>query len=224
MQSSTPNSEITAAARSSLSGNWGKAIGAMFLYGFIMIGLTLGDSVLCSFFMPTESSFGLAQWIFSGAMMVGLAAFFISLTDGIPELSRLFDGFNRFGRSFCALFAYGFLLFAWALLPIIPLIIALFLCNYLLIIWTFLLIIPCIIKTYSYAMTFFILADDPAIGTREAITRSREIMDGNKFKFWLLSWRFLGWSILCSFTGGIGFLWLIPYMQTSFAEFYKDIK
>ena len=202
MQSSTPNSEITAAARSSLSGNWGKAIGAMFLYGFIMIGLTLGDSVLCSFFMPTESSFGLAQWIFSGAMMVGLASFFISITDGIPELSRLFDGFNRFGRSFGTYFMYGLLLLLWSLL----------------------FVIPGIIKTYSYAMTFFILADDPAIGTREAITRSREIMDGNKFKFWLLSWRFLGWSILCSFTGGIGFLWLIPYMQTSFAEFYKDIK
>jgi len=202
MQSSTPNSEITAAARSSLSGNWGKAIGAMFLYGFIMIGLTLGDSVLCSFFMPTESSFGLAQWIFSGAMMVGLAAFFISLTDGIPELSRLFDGFNRFGRSFGTYFMYGLLLLLWSLL----------------------FVIPGIIKTYSYAMTFFILADDSDVGVLGAITRSREIMNGNKMKFWLLSWRFVGWSILCMLTAGIGFLWLIPYMQTSFAEFYKDIK
>lgn len=202
MKSSTPNSEITAAARNSLSGNWGKAIGALFLYGFIIIGLSLGDSVWFSFFMPPESSFGLIQWIFSGAMMVGLAAFFISLTDGIPELSRMFDGFNRFGRSFGTYFMY-----------------ILFTC-----LWTSLFIIPGIIKTYSYAMTFFILADDPDVGVLGAITRSREIMDGNKMKFWLLSWRFVGWSVLCMLTAGIGFLWLAPYMQASFAEFYKDIK
>lgn len=135
-------------------------------------------------------------------MMVGLAAFFISLTDGIPELSRLFDGFNRFGRSFGTYFMYGLLLLLWSLL----------------------FVIPGIIKTYSYAMTFFILADDSDVGVLGAITRSREIMNGNKMKFWLLSWRFVGWSILCMLTAGIGFLWLIPYMQTSFAEFYKDIK
>ena len=202
MQSSTPNSEITEAARSSLSGSWSKAIGAMLLYGFIMIGLGLGDSALCSLFMPQNSSLAMAQWIFSGAMMVGLAAFFVSLTDGLPEFSRLFDGFNHFGRSFGAYFMYGLFILLWSLL----------------------FVIPGIIKTYSYAMTFFILADDPDVGVFEAITRSRELMDGNKFKFWLLSWRFFGWSILCLFTLGLGFLWLAPYMQACFAEFYKDIK
>ena len=30
--------------------------------------------------------------------------------------------------------------------------------------------------------------------------------------------------ILCLFTFGIGYLWLIPYMQTSIADFYEDVK
>ena len=202
MQSHTPNSDITAAARTSLSGNWGKAITALFIYGFIQIGLGLSDSVLCGLFLSPESSLKLAQWVFSGALLVGQASFFISLTNGIPEIPRLFDGFNRFGRSFATSFMCGLFVFLWSLL----------------------FLIPGIIKSYSYAMTFFILADDPDAGVLEAITRSRKLMDGNKFKFWLLSWRFFGWAILCMFTMGIGFIWLAPYAQTSMTEFYKDIK
>jgi hypothetical protein len=30
--------------------------------------------------------------------------------------------------------------------------------------------------------------------------------------------------LLCVFTGGIGYLWLMPYMQTSCAKFYEDVK
>jgi len=36
--------------------------------------------------------------------------------------------------------------------------------------------------------------------------------------------RFFGWFLLCILTLGIGFLWLYPYMQVSFAKFYEDIK
>ena len=35
---------------------------------------------------------------------------------------------------------------------------------------------------------------------------------------------FIGWGILCVFTLGIGTLWLLPYMQTSIAAFYEDVK
>ncbi len=48
-------------------------------------------------------------------------------------------------------------------------------------------------------------------------------MYGYKWKFFCLNLRFLGWAILCLFTLGIGFLWLIPYMEISFAKFYDDI-
>jgi uncharacterized membrane protein len=50
------------------------------------------------------------------------------------------------------------------------------------------------------------------------------MMYGFKWKYFCLALRFLGWAILCLFTLGIGFLWLIPYMQVSFANFYDDVK
>ncbi len=88
-----------------------------------------------------------------------------------------------------------------------------------------LLIIPGIIATFRYAMAFFIIADDEDCGPLEAITRSKEMMKGNKWKFFCLNWRFFGWSLLAVFfTFGIGFLWIVPYMQTSFAKFYEDVK
>jgi len=202
MKSTTPNSKITANARSALSGNRGKAIGAFFIYILFLIGLAIADGVLCALLFPPEFSVNLIQWIFEGALMVGLAAFFISITDGVPMLSRLFDGFNRFGRSFGAYFMYSLFILLWMLL----------------------LIIPGIIKCHSYAMTFYILADDPNIGVFGSITRSRVLMDGNKWKYFRLQWRFFGWTLLCVLTLGIGFIWLAPYMQASMAAFYQDVK
>ena len=74
-------------------------------------------------------------------------------------------------------------------------------------------------------MAFFIIADDADCGPLEAISRSKEMMKGNKWKLFCLHWRFFGWALLAAFfTFGIGYLWLVPYMQTSFAKFYEDVK
>ena len=90
--------------------------------------------------------------------------------------------------------------------------------------WSLLFIIPGIVKMFSYAMTPFILEENPYLTANEAIDRSRAMMKGHKFDlFWLLL-SFIGWAILCVFTLGIGTLWLTPYMQTSIASFYEDVK
>ena len=73
-------------------------------------------------------------------------------------------------------------------------------------------------------MTFYIIAEDDSIGALAAITKSKEMMDGNKWKLLCLEFRFLGWTLLCILTFGIGFLWLIPYMMVSLAQFYDDLK
>ncbi len=90
--------------------------------------------------------------------------------------------------------------------------------------WALLFIIPGIIKAYSYAMTPFILVDHPEISISEAIQQSRLMMKGHKFDLFYLQLTFIGWGLLCLLTAGIGFLWLTPYMQTSTAAFYYDLK
>lgn len=90
--------------------------------------------------------------------------------------------------------------------------------------WSLLLLIPGLIKMYSYAMTYYILHDNPEIGAEEAICRSMKMMDGHKWRLFCLHLSFIGWWLLCILTLGIGMLWLAPYTQNSTAAFYEDLK
>lgn len=90
--------------------------------------------------------------------------------------------------------------------------------------WTLLFIIPGIIKHYSYGMTFYISKDHPELSADECIEESMKMMYGHKMKLFLLDLSFIGWAFLCLLTLGIGFLWLYPYIETSHAVFYKELK
>lgn len=89
--------------------------------------------------------------------------------------------------------------------------------------WSLLFIIPGIVATYSYAMTSYILAEHPELTASEAIERSKEMMSGNRFRLFCLQFSFIGWTILCAMTLGIGNLWLTPYKQAATAAFYREI-
>ena len=90
--------------------------------------------------------------------------------------------------------------------------------------WSLLLIVPGIIKGYSYAMTDYILKEEPEMKNNAAIEKSMAMMEGNKMKLFMLDLSFIGWALLCFLTLGIGFLFLIPYVQSAHAAFYEDLK
>ena len=90
--------------------------------------------------------------------------------------------------------------------------------------WSLLLIVPGIIKSYSYAMTPYIMHDNPEMDSEDCIDESRRMMSGHKWKLFCLDLSFIGWAILCIFTFGIGLLWLQPYIEASHAKFYEELK
>lgn len=211
------NKDLMAEARMALSGNWGMAIlGYVLYFALIMsFSLFLASSI---FFVSMVSAVGgtssvtavtamqfvaqMVEFLVSGAFMAGFMGFFLGIAqEGEARLELLFVGFRRFWKSFGTYFLYGLFVFLWSLL----------------------FIIPGIIAAFRYAMAFFIIADDEDCGALEALGRSKEMMKGNKWKFFCLHWRFFGWGLLCTIIP-IGFLWLVPYMQTSFAKFYEDVK
>lgn len=49
-------------------------------------------------------------------------------------------------------------------------------------------------------------------------------MNGHKMDYFILELSFIGWSILSVFTFGILMIWLVPYMQVTYANFYNEIK
>ena len=118
------------------------------------------------------------------------------------SIGHLFDGYRDFVRIFLTLFLQAIYIFLWALL----------------------LIIPGIIKALSYAMTPFILRDRPDLQYNGAIELSMAMMKGHKWDLFWLYLSFIGWAILCLFTFFIGYFWLEPYVTSTMANFYEEVK
>jgi uncharacterized membrane protein len=72
-------------------------------------------------------------------------------------------------------------------------------------------------------MAPYLMAENPDMGIGEAISRSKEMMEGNKWRYFCLLISFIGWVILSSMTFGLGFLWLNPYINAASAVFYNDL-
>lgn len=145
----------------------------------------------------------IAALILAGPLMLGFIIFFVKVASGEQaEVGNLFEGFNNFVPAMA--------LYLWMVLWVF--------------LWTLLLIIPGIIKSLSYSMCFYVLADNPQIGFREALNVSKRMTMGYKGRIFLLGLSFIGWAILACLTLGIGFLWLTPYMQTSFANLFIELK
>ena len=86
-------------------------------------------------------------------------------------------------------------------------------------------IIGGIIKRYSYRMIPFILAENPDIPHREAFLLSRQMMNGNKMRAFILDLSFLGWHILNIFTMDIlRYAFITPYTETTSAELYVALR
>ena len=88
--------------------------------------------------------------------------------------------------------------------------------------WTLLFIIPGIIKTYEYRLIPYILAVRPDIDRKEAFRLSKILMDGYKWKSFVLDLSFWGWNILAAYTMVIlGIVYVYPYMNATYIEFYS---
>lgn len=90
--------------------------------------------------------------------------------------------------------------------------------------WMMLFIPLGFVKSISYSQTHYILIENPTLNPNEAITKSRKMMDGFKWTYFKLWISFIGWFVLSIFTLFIGLLWLVPYAQTTLANFHKDLK
>lgn len=90
--------------------------------------------------------------------------------------------------------------------------------------WSLLFVIPGIVKSYSYAMTPYILLDRPELSATEAIKESERMMKGHKMELFILDLSFIGWILLTPLTCGILALYVEPYMMTTKAAFYLELK
>ena len=187
----------------SLEHGWGTFVCATLVYLVI-------SSICQSFTRIDEESASLAglSLVMTILLLTLMWGFYTMYLDHIRGekvgLGNLFQGYSKewFSKSLLTLL----LMYVYILL------------------WSLLIIVPGIIKALSYAMTPYVLKDNPNMKSNEAIEESMRLMSGHKAELFLLSLSFIGWALLSLLTLGIGFLWLIPYMQTACAYFYEDLK
>jgi uncharacterized membrane protein len=145
---------------------------------------------------------GIAFFILGSIVTPGYAKFNLNLVDGEnADVGDLFKYFKYWKNVVLANLLRSVYIFLWSLLCFIPGIIA----------------------TYTYAMVPYIMAENPELTAREACEKSKEMMDGNRLRLFCLTFSFIGWSLLCVLTCGIGNIVLTPYIEASVADFYREI-
>ena len=190
-------------ALSALENKWGNFVAITFVYGLI-IGITQvlsGDKDSPAIL----HLIGLVLFILALPLTWGFQTLFLGAVRGGEATAKdMFEGYNKelFSRVLTTTLLYYVYVFLWSLL----------------------LLIPGCIKSYSYAMTPYILKDNPEMKNNAAIEESMRMMDGHKLELFILDLSFIGWAILSILTCCIGFLWLVPYMNMARVNFYEDLK
>lgn len=169
----------------------------------VNFGIIFGTIIVGGLILGASGITGIGALILSGPIAAGLALVQLSVLRGEKaEFGDMFKGFNNFGTNCGA----GVLVAIYTFL------------------WSLLFCIPGIVKSYSYAMTFYILADHPEMKANDAITVSKNMMNGNKWDLFVLDLSFFWWILLGSVTCGLAFIYVEPYMELSRASFYESIK
>ena len=205
------NQDYKNAALGTLRGNWAPAVVCAIVYVLI--------AVVISMFQPsvaTDDSVTGTQGAMSLVYMLLYIFVMLPIILGMYQTFNVLytEGDNKLTSNMfkLAFGAYGRNLAAMLLMSVFTLL------------WMLLFIIPGVIKTIAYSLTPYILKDFPELTPNQAINLSQKMMKGHKLDFFCLVLSFLGWALLCILTLGIGTLWLSPYVYTSFAAFYQDVK
>ena len=223
-------SDFRTIARDALRGKWGLAVLAGFLASLLgatgtssRVNINTGNSnsgytVNLQDMIPEQM-----RGVLAGAI-VGVVVVGIAIAVGWTILSSVVGtGYAKFNlqlvdREEAAINTMFSYFPRWKTLTVAALLQGLYV-----FLWLLLFVIPGIVATYSYAMTRYILAEHPELTASEAIERSKEMMEGNRWRLFCLELSFLGWGLLATFTLGIGYLWLIPYTQAATAAFYREV-
>lgn len=199
--------ELKEKAKLILKNNWGQAISVVLLYGLICFGGELVVSILINALNLSENLISclssIVNVVIQALFLLGTSSFYLKLSRKEEvTYKELFSKTDMFLVALLALILMGIFETLWALL----------------------LIVPGIIAAISYSQTQYILVDNKELNAYDAIKKSKELMKGHKMDYFVLLLSFTGWAILATLTLGIGYLWLIPYMEVTLANFYDSIK
>lgn len=188
--------KLKAAAKIQIKGK----IGILFVITLI-IGMISGASSAILSFIPGGTL--IVSIIITPAFTLSLIRVYLNVINGnTPKAGDAFCGYDDFWSAFKVNFLVGLFTFLWSLL----------------------LVIPGIIKSFSYSMSTFILAENKGKPALECINESKAMTEGHKMDLFVLGLSFIGWGFLCIITLGIASIWVMPYVQATYANAYNSLK
>lgn len=166
------------------------------------VNVAIGSLIYIALMGFASSTYVLELLVY-GPLTFGFILYLACNVDtGVNNLNLLFKGFERFADTLVAGLLYSLAVGVGLML----------------------LIVPGIIVACGLSMTFFIMVDDPNISGIDALQKSWNMMNGHKWDFFCLQFRFIGWILLSILTCGIGFIFLEPYMIAASQNFYRQLR
>lgn len=241
MNQHTKISDLKNNAKGQLDGRWRTPVLAVLLSSVILFVLEALFITSLTFWLRNNTAgkeilynvilyaFSFLVGILSTLLQIGIYFLLLKLISGQDySVSDLFIAFHKDPGRSATVAAATTLIQLLCLLPYD-------ICSYLfqhnpILLWGFLMFASLVagIAVYipvalSLCMSSLLLLDFPQYSASDILRYSARIMSGNKSRMFLLELSFLPLNILCLFSFGIGYLWLMPYMQMTIVLFYLDI-
>ena len=191
--------DLKTRAKEQISGN----VWILFACSLIASLISAAAYIVFAKVLKIEALGGMAMILLTAPFSISITMIYLRLADGIrPEISNTFDGFSIFGKSVL-------------LVVLIEIFVTL---------WSLLFIVPGIIKAYSYSLAPYILAENPEMNANDAIKESKRLMNGHKMDFFVLQLSFIPWILLVCVTFGFASIYVSPYINATYVNFYNSIK
>ena len=227
------SSELKSLARGSLLGKYGTVIGAMLIVEMI----TLAISFITSNAVNQNNIYGMIIYyaitliteLIGAVFIIGQNSIYLNIACERPyKVSDVFNGFKLHPDKAIIVQLILILISAACILPFgISVGVYYVTRNSLFILMISLLgVLGIILIVYFmllFSQTYYLLLDFPEYTVRELLTLSKEVMKGNKGRLFYLYISFIPLFLLCLLSCGIGFFFIIPYLNMTLAQFYLNL-
>lgn len=194
----TSNGELLVETRASLKGNWGPSVGA-----YIVANLYAFVAALISLVVPMLDT--VANIVLSPPFEVGTFKYFLARSrNEDARVGMVFEGFQQYGRNMGMWWFRFLLILLWGLPALVvigagsvfsatnpnPAVAG------VVVIVGIASLIPAVVKGIGYSLASVIAADDPEMRATDCVTESARMMQGKKWKFFVMHLRIAIWMIL----------------------------
>lgn len=236
------SSDFRAEARRKLAGKWGK--GACIMLAFLLVTFVI--NFIIGLLPDSYEWLGqIIDIVINVPLSFGILYAFLKLykDENVGAFDFFKLGFNNFGKSW----SITFNIFLKMIVPAIVVIISYILIAvgisfyatsliavyststlnfyaFISIVGFILLVVSSIwatTKYYFYQLAFLISMENEDMSSKDVVEESKKAMTGKRAGLFWLQLSFIGWAILGAISFGIGFLWIIPYVQCATIAFYK---